>query len=169
MTRPIAAFSKHTAEKFAERRARLEPWEPVDGTSESQSCPISFFGSVHPPPLMPRWATALNFVIPSEAEGPAVRLSVATTLKALPPNNQRQGVALPSTLSSRAYPDFLFAAPERAARRHHARQEIRGSRGTCSFTRTARKCQQAIHNPTRLSLRPTRSIQTTDYLHTNHD
>jgi hypothetical protein len=28
--------------------------------------------------------------------------------------------------------------------------------GTCSFTWTARKCQQAIHNPTRFSLRPTR-------------
>jgi hypothetical protein len=25
---------------------------------------ISFFDSVHPPPLMQRWATALNFVIP---------------------------------------------------------------------------------------------------------
>src|ERR1700677_2149179 len=35
-----------------------------------------FFGSVHPPPLMPRWATALNFVIPSVAEGPAVRPSL---------------------------------------------------------------------------------------------
>ena len=44
---------------------------------------ISFFGwwrpwmvdSVHPPPLMPRWGTALHFVIPSAAEGSAVRPS----------------------------------------------------------------------------------------------
>src|ERR1700690_1018049 len=37
-----------------------------------------FFHSVHPPPLVPRWATALNFVIPSVAEGPAVRLDGKT-------------------------------------------------------------------------------------------
>ncbi len=29
---------------------------------------LAFFDSVHPPPLMPRWATALNFVIPTGAD-----------------------------------------------------------------------------------------------------
>jgi hypothetical protein len=29
---------------------------------------VSFCDSVHPPPLMPRWATALNFVIPTGAD-----------------------------------------------------------------------------------------------------
>jgi hypothetical protein len=38
------------------------------------------YDSAHPPPSKPRWATALKFVIPSVAEGPAVRLS----LKQLP-------------------------------------------------------------------------------------
>ena len=36
------------------------------------------YSSVHPSPLMPRWATARNFVIPSVAEGPAVCLDGKT-------------------------------------------------------------------------------------------
>jgi hypothetical protein len=29
---------------------------------------LAFFDSVHPSPLMPRWVTALNFVIPTGAD-----------------------------------------------------------------------------------------------------
>jgi hypothetical protein len=36
---------------------------------------ISFFESVHPPPLIPRWATALNFVIPTAAD-PVSRIAI---------------------------------------------------------------------------------------------
>ena len=36
---------------------------------------ISLFDSVHPPPLLPRLAVTLNFVIPTGAEGSALSLS----------------------------------------------------------------------------------------------
>jgi hypothetical protein len=48
-----------------------------------------FFDSVQPPPLMPRWATALNFVIPSVAEGPAVCLDGKRNLEAISPRHIR--------------------------------------------------------------------------------
>src|SRR6202789_3229538 len=42
------------------------------------------YSSVHPSPPMRRWATALNFVIPSVAEGPAVRLPSNNSLQLRP-------------------------------------------------------------------------------------
>src|SRR5271168_2083845 len=47
----------------------------------------SLVNSVHPTPPLPRWAATLKFVIPTEAEGPAVSLSA--TAKVLWANHLR--------------------------------------------------------------------------------
>jgi hypothetical protein len=38
------------------------------------------FDSVQPPPLMPRWATTLNFVIPTEADSDFLLRGASTPL-----------------------------------------------------------------------------------------
>ena len=86
-------------------------------------CPPKVMKNAFSPATALHGSAALSFVIPSEAEGSAVP-------RTIPGNVFRQGVAKwrdllfarpasPSTgspvCSSGAHPDFLFAAPERAA------------------------------------------------------
>jgi hypothetical protein len=88
----------------------IQNWEDAQdyvlGYFQPDLSKLAFFDSVHPPPLMPRWATALNFVIPSAAEFPATLLRDA---------------------SARAV--FCKEKPHEARQRHQPQQEIRQAEG----------------------------------------
>jgi hypothetical protein len=103
---------------------------PVRGRLKISLVQVSFFESVHPPPLMPRCATALNFVIPP---APACRGTGAD------PDFLHRGTAQGDICG------FLKAAGTPLASRSYAGNPGERRGGTCSFTRTARKSGWAIH------------------------
>ncbi len=85
-----------------------------------------FFDSVHPPPLLPRWVTALNFVIPTG--GPGFPISRC---------RPRRRMRLSLRKATRNSPTPLTWTGNPGERKG----------GTCSFAWTARKCRAGGPQP----------------------